>query len=238
MLHRRIGGRDDGLGLEAVIGLLDLVFFWQRLAELAERTLVDESKMRVVEGVLHQAERARIPHFIKLRDAPEARIVFLDGIENGRQGLVERHPGIAVARIAVVGRRREIRHLLLYRKLRDMDELPGAIVGPAVVPANDLAVLAPAFGQLGCAMAAAILQGRRFTVGAEKQHDVLAEEAKGFWPGSEIIQRHHRIPKSAQNFLFRRQHVVLQSCFDGFFKFPVRPRCRATIRAPASKVPR
>ena len=75
VLHRRIGDRDERLGLEAVVGLLDLVFLRQRLVELAERALVDEGKMRVVEGVLHQAERRRVPHFVELRDAPEARIV-------------------------------------------------------------------------------------------------------------------------------------------------------------------
>ena len=88
-------------------------------------------------------------------------------------------------------------------------------------------------------MAAAILQGCGFAVGAEKQHDVLAEQAKGFWTGSEIIERHHRIPEAAQNFLFRRQHVVLHSRFDGFFlKFPARRRCRATTQAPVSKARR
>ena len=60
---------DEGLGLEAVIGLLDLVLFRQRLAELAERALVDEGEMRVVEGVLHQPERRRVPHLVELRDA-------------------------------------------------------------------------------------------------------------------------------------------------------------------------
>ena len=76
-----------------------------------------------------------------------------------------------------------------------------------MITADQLAVLAPAFGELGGAVATAIAQCRGFPVGAEKQHDVFAEKTKRLWPGSEIVKRDHRVPKSAQNLLFRRQHV-------------------------------
>jgi hypothetical protein len=190
--------------------VMSVVLFRQGLTELPKSPLVHEGEVSVVERVFHQAQRGSVPHFVELRDAAVFRIVFLSRIENGRERFIECDPGVAVARVAVVGGRREIGHFLLYGKLRDVHQLAGAIVGPAVVAAYELALVAPALGQLGGAMTAAILERRRLPLRIEKQHDVLAEEAKRLWPRFQILHRDDRIPEAAQDILLRRQHIVLR----------------------------
>ena len=51
-------------------------------------------------------------------------------------------------------------------------------------------------------MAAAILQSRRFAVFAEKQHDVLAEQAERLGAVLEVFEGDHRVPEAAQDPLF------------------------------------
>ena len=53
----RIADRHDRLGDEAVVVFDDFVFLRLRLIDVAERALVDEGEMGVVEGVLHHSER-------------------------------------------------------------------------------------------------------------------------------------------------------------------------------------
>ena len=208
-MHRRIGDRDQGLGLEAVVGFFDRVFLRQRLIDLSERAFVHEGEMRVVEGVFHQPQRGRVPFFIELRNPPVGRIVLLLGVEDRRQRLVERDPGVAVPRGAVIGRRREVRYLLLDGKLRHVHQLAGAVVGPAVIAADDLAVVHPALRQLGGAVTASVLQGRRIAVLVEEHDDVLAEQAEWFRPVLKVLQRDDRIPEPPQHLLLGREHRVV-----------------------------
>src|SRR5262249_38035970 len=141
----------------------------------------------------------------------------------------------AVARLAMIGRGGKIGNLLLHRELWHVDELTGVIVGPAVIAANDQPVPAPALGQFGSAMAAAVLQCRGLTVRAEKQHDVLAEQTKRFRTILEVVERNDRVPEPPQDFLLRRQHPVSSERIAFVeFRLPSRPRCRATPRARAS----
>src|SRR5579859_37279 len=92
----RIADGDDGLGVETVFVLGDLVFLWLRLIDVAEGALVHEGKVRVVERVLHQTQRRRVPFFVELVDAAVARHPVFGNIGDVAQGLIERDPDIAV----------------------------------------------------------------------------------------------------------------------------------------------
>jgi hypothetical protein len=75
---------------------------------------------------------------------------------------------------------------LLEWELRDVHELARAIVFPAVIAAYDIAAPDPAFGQFGRPVAAAVLQGRRFAGGIDKDDDVLPKMRKGLGPSSSL----------------------------------------------------
>ncbi|MNV63886.1 hypothetical protein D3C71_1565060 [compost metagenome] len=64
-----VADRHAGLGFEAIIGFAKLVTGRLRLVEQAEIGLVHEGKVRVVEGILHDPQRAGLPLFVKLEDA-------------------------------------------------------------------------------------------------------------------------------------------------------------------------
>ncbi len=99
-LRRRLGGagdarcvgriayRDDGLGLEPVVGLDDLVFLRARLVDVAEGVLVHEGEMRVVERVLHQPQRRGVPLAVELLDAAIAGIAILGHVRDVAERLV------------------------------------------------------------------------------------------------------------------------------------------------------
>ena len=86
--------------------------------------------------------------------------------------------------------------------------LPVAVVGPAVIAASQLAVLAPAFAELGGAMEATVGERRRRAVGVEKQHELFAEQGKRLWAARERVESLGRIPETAQDFLAGCQHGV------------------------------
>src|SRR5438876_475354 len=68
------------------------------------------------------------------------------------------------------------RDALLRLVLRDAHAGAIAVVGPAVVAADDVAGLAESLRELGGAVAAAVLQRRGLALRIEPQHDVLAEQ--------------------------------------------------------------
>jgi hypothetical protein len=63
---------------------------------------------------------------------------------------------------------------LLERKLRDHHELAVAVVFPAVIAADDVAVVAPPLRQLCRAVTATILERGGLALGVEEQHDRLS----------------------------------------------------------------
>ena len=96
--HRRIADRDDGLGVEAVIGLGDFVFLRLGLIDVAERALMHEGEMRIVEGVLHQPQRRACSTCRRTDGSGDTPASSSCGnVGNIAQGLVERDPDIAVA---------------------------------------------------------------------------------------------------------------------------------------------
>src|SRR3546814_12391180 len=57
--------------------------------------------------------------------------------------------------LAAIGRRRDVaRDRAAFGVLRDAHAFAGAVIGPAVIAADDIAVLAPALGELCRAVAA------------------------------------------------------------------------------------
>src|SRR5262249_56414054 len=111
-------------------------------------------------------------------DAPVGWIAVLRKVGDRQQGILERNPHVSIARVAVESLDARVGHRLIGRKLRDAHELAGAVVGPAVVAASDMAVVAPAFRQLGGGMAAAGGKRRRVSLGIEEREDILSEQDK------------------------------------------------------------
>src|SRR6185503_8474071 len=115
---------------------------------------------------------------------------------------------VSVAALAAVGlHARPGRDPRLRVVLRDAHAGAVAVVGPAVVAADDVAVIAEALRQPGRAVAAAIPQRGGPALGVEPQHDVLAEQSERLRPRREPLERHHAIPIAAQHLLFRDQHA-------------------------------
>ncbi len=73
---------------------------------------------------------------------------------------------------------------LLEGELRDVHELARAVVFPAVIAADDVAVLHPALGQLGGAVAAPVLERDRRAAAVLEQHDRSPSSVNGFGPSS------------------------------------------------------
>src|SRR5262245_18441395 len=69
-----------------------------------------------------------------------------------------------------------------------------------------MAVVAPAFRQLGGAMAATIGKCRGLSIAVEEHDDFLAEQGERPWPIREHLDRHGRIPEAAKNLLFGAEH--------------------------------
>ena len=103
-------------------------------------------------------------------------VVLIGELGNVGDGLAEAHPDIAVARLGVERLRARVGDRLLERELRDHHELAVAVVFPAVIAADDVAVVDPALRQLGGAVAAAVLERGGQAVLVEEQHDLLAEQ--------------------------------------------------------------
>src|SRR3984957_20070457 len=203
-----IADRDDRLGIKAVIGLGDLVFLGLGLIDIAERALVDEGEVRIVERILHQAERGRVPFFVKLVDAAIARRAVFGNVGNVAQGLIECDPDIAIAGLGAERARLRVGDRLLERKLRDHHQLAIAVIFPAVIAADDVAIVAPALREFRGAVTAAILERGRFALGIEKQHDRLAQQRERLGPVLEMLDRHQRIPETAQHGLLGIEHGV------------------------------
>ena len=219
---RRIVDGDDGFGAEAVIGLNELVFFRLGLAQQAERRLVDKGEMRIVERVFHHSQRRRIPSIVELVDAPIGGITVLRQVRNGKQRLLEGHPHVAVARIAVESLHSRVRKRLFGSELRNPHELSGAVVGPPMIAARDVAIPAPAFRQLGGAMAATVGQRGRIALTVEEQDDLLAQQRERFWSIVKLVDRQGGVPEAAEDFLFGAEHGSVPSI--GWVKPPDAPR--------------
>ena len=172
----------------------------------AEGAAVDEVDVRVVEGVLHQAQPRAAPHFVELLDAPEPRVVpFLDVRDVEKRRGVEADPDVAVALGG--GKARYARPFgSVSRNLRDPQHPAGMVVGPAVVAADDLAALAVAARELGGAVAAAVLQRGGLAGLVEEEHELLAEELEGLGAVGQVGQGHHGVPEAPQDLLLGGEH--------------------------------
>src|SRR5262245_7295926 len=69
-----------------------------------------------------------------------------------------------------------------------------------------MAIVAPAFRQLGGTMAAAISKRRRFALAIEKQNDFLAEQSERLGSIPEHVDRHGRVPEAGQDLLLGAEH--------------------------------
>src|SRR5260370_5587959 len=97
-------------------------------------------------------------------DAPVGWIEVLRKVGDRQQGVLERNPHVSVARVAVESLAARVGQRLIGRQLRDAHQLPGAVVGPAMVATGAMALVAPAFPQLRCSMAAPIGTRCRFSL--------------------------------------------------------------------------
>src|SRR5712672_605865 len=109
-------------------------------------------------------------------DAPEGWIALLRQVGDVEERLAEADPDIAVALLGVKHGRARVWDGLLERELRDVHELTVTVIFPAVIAADDVAVLDPALRQLCCAMAAAVLERGRLAIFRKKEDEVLAEQ--------------------------------------------------------------
>ncbi len=115
----------------------------------------------------------------------------------GRVG--EAGPEVAVARGRLVAGRAHARGLLpLGRELRDAQHRAVGAELPAVVAAGEAAVLVEALGELGGAVAAAVVHDRGRARAVQPQHEVAAEEAEGLRPVRQHRERHERIPEALE----------------------------------------
>src|SRR5260370_38592254 len=69
-----------------------------------------------------------------------------------------------------------------------------------------MAVVAPAFRQLGGTMAAAVGKRRRLSVMIKEDDDFLAQQGERLWPIRKPVGRHGRIPEAAEDLLFGAEH--------------------------------
>src|SRR5258707_14181251 len=69
-----------------------------------------------------------------------------------------------------------------------------------------MAVVAPAFRQLGGTMAAAVGKRRRLSVMIKEDDDFLAQQGERLWPIRKPVGRHRRVPVAAKNLLFGPNH--------------------------------
>src|SRR5262245_15782248 len=107
-------------------------------------------------------------------DAPVGWIAILRKVGDRQQRVVARDPRISIARVAAESLDARVGQRLIGRKLWDAHKLARLVVGPAVIAAGNMAVVAPAFRQLGGTMAAAVGERGRFAIAVEEQDDVLA----------------------------------------------------------------
>jgi hypothetical protein len=142
-----------------------------------------------------------------LIDAAEARIGGFGNVEDRRKRLVERDPHVAVPFRRTVRGRLIARHRFA-RQLRDRNDVPVAIVFPAVIAADEIAAGAPSVRQLDRAMAAAILERCGLPVGVEEEHDVFAHEAERLRAATELRDGHRRVPEPAERTLLGGEHVT------------------------------
>ena len=189
-----------------VVGFRQFVFLRLRLIDIAERALVDEGEMRVVERILHHSQRRASPRFVELMDAPEGAVFLVSEVRDVGDRLAETDPDIAVARPGVEVFGFGLGDRLLEGKLRDVHELAGPVVFPAMVAAHDMALLDPAFGQFGRPVAAAILERRRFARRVEEDDNVLSENAKRLRSILEFVERQCSVPEIAQDRLAGVEH--------------------------------
>ena len=178
--------------------------------------------MRVVEGILHHPQGGAAPEVVELVDAAEGGIVLLGQIGNVEQRLAEADPDVAVAFLCVKALRPRVRHRLLERELRDVHELAGAVVFPAVIAADDMAFLDPAFRQFGGAMAAAVLERRGLALLVEKEDDVLPEQPERLRAVVQLVERERRVPEVSQDLLPGIEHGRPASGLDGSMKREMR----------------
>ncbi len=162
--------------------------------------------MRVVEGVLHEAQRRGVPHLVELHDTAIALRTILGDLGDRRQRLVETHPRIAVAGDAMIGAHRDLGDRLIRPELRHLEQHAGAVIGPAVIAADDVALVGPALRELRRAVAAAIHQRRRLALVVEEQNDVLAHELERLGPILERVELLGRVPETTKHLLLRGQH--------------------------------
>jgi hypothetical protein len=106
------------------VGFGQFVFLRFRLVDVAERALVDESEMGVVERVLHHSQRRASPQFVELMDAAEREVVLVWQVGNVVDRLAEADPDIAVARLGVEGPGARVRNRLFERELGIFTSLP------------------------------------------------------------------------------------------------------------------
>ena len=137
---------NHGVRLEPVIGFGHLVPLGYGLGHVAKGALVDEGEMRVVERVFHEAQRRTVPHFVKLLDTAETGIGVFRNFRNVSQRLAQAHPNVAIARLAVERVHPEIRGRLPFLLLRNERDLTGPVIAPAVITADDFALVAPTLG--------------------------------------------------------------------------------------------
>ena len=207
----RVQNVHDGGGVEAVIRLHQLVHLRLGLRRVAERRLVHEGEMGVVERVLHHTQRRGLPGLVELEDTPERRVAVFRDVEQVFQRLFQGDPGVAVARGAPERLHAQRRQRLVGLVLRDADQCSGAVIGPAVVAADDAAGFAPALGELGGAVAAAVPQRTRRSRLVEEQHDVDAHEAERLWPGLEFMHWHDGVQNLRNRFCWVVSMAVSRS---------------------------
>src|SRR5882757_6324390 len=109
----------------------------------------------------------------------------------------------------MIGAHRDARQRLLRPELRHPQQHPGPIVGPAVIAADDVAVVGPALRELGGAVAAAVHQRRRLPLLVQEQHDVLTEQLERLRPVLERIERFGRVPETTKYLLLGGQHASI-----------------------------
>src|SRR6185503_2584120 len=204
--------REAGPGAEAPRLLEELEPGLTRVLRVAEGAAVHEVDVRVVEGVLHEAQPCAAPELVELLDAPEARVVpFRDLRDLEERCRVEANPDVAVALLS--GKACYARPFgNVPRDLRDPQHLAGVVVGPAVVAAHQRAAFVVAARQRRGAMAAAILERAQAPFAVAPHHDALAEQSERLRPVLDMRERDDRVPEPAQDLLFSHQHERLQAC--------------------------
>ena len=174
----RVVHRHDRLGVETPVGGPELVLRGLGLIELAEGALVHKRKMRVVEGVFHEAHAAALPELVELVDTAELRVRAFGHARDVGERLLECHPGVAVTLLAAEGIHLRAGGNHRLGALRDAHATAGAVEGPAVVAADEAPVLAKAFRQPRGAVAAAVAHRGGFALGVQPQDDLLSEKGE------------------------------------------------------------